>query len=76
MTHQEIHQIATIVDRYAQVNNAAEQAKQAITNLRFVMLENICTAEEAEVLAQALRIVERAADNTRYTAAVAYIKSL
>jgi hypothetical protein len=76
MTTEQKNKLATICTRYAELNSAAKQAKNAIQDLRFKLISDILHPDDIELLTTALRIVEKIASHTQQWDAVNHFKKI
>lgn len=72
----QIHELATICTRYADLKSAAKTAANNLTMLKFVLFTDMLTQDEISILKQAQEIAERISQTTGQYDAVRYFYSL
>lgn len=76
MNKEQINTLATIATRYAELNSASKQAKQAITEARFKAFNSMLSDEDKQTLYAAEDILSKIAGKTNVRDAVNYFESL
>ena len=76
MTQQQIHELATIASRYAELKALAKEASSAMTALKWKLFAGAVSDEELEILSKAQSIAEKVADNHTTTDSIKYFTKL
>jgi len=76
MNKEQTNVLATIATRYAELNSASKQAKQAITEARFKAFNSMLSDDDKQTLYAAEDILSKIAGITSQYDAVKYFESL
>lgn len=76
MTQEQINTLATVTNRYAKLNIAAQDARKAIQNVTFELFEGVVNEGQIEVLKKAEKILEEIYGNTSVRDAIKHFNTL
>lgn len=70
MTHSEIGTLTNIATKYSELKNSAAHAQRIVRDVKFKLFPNFITAEEIEVLNNAIAVLVKIQNNATQSDAI------